>query len=546
MPEPVLEAIDGFTRDLDARDRIARNRLLAAYRRQEVIVLEEYRRLQEKVALAPRIPTLSVSGMKEAIPPSWLFQEERYASLQGEVRGLVYEMGGALQSETLAAQTDAWQTGVREARAAGTALGEISPSSWAGVPSRAFSSFIGGEEGGPLGSLLAGFVTANGQEARAFTRDVLGAGILQGLPARETARRLFAGLETLTFSRAYRIARTETLRAYREGARQSYAANPRLVQSWAWRAAVENTSRPPCAACFARHGQVFPITESMQTHPNCRCRMVPRRSPLFGVLPNDPKLPDAKAAFDRLSPLQQRRILGPSRLEMYRGGRARLSDFATTRGEGGPWGPNRAVVRPLYELRNLSHEGRALPFAAQRLFEQAAGAEAAVSRTLQDVAFRTGGELEGFAFRLKMPNRIREKIQTDVLDGRGGIVSVSEGINDALRYTLRMSPEQYADGVRVALEEIQQAGGTVLKTKNFWQTPDGYRGYHAIIQDRTGARYELQFHTAESLTVKEQSHVLYEIQRQDTTSPEEKKSLQDRIDDLWRPLVFPPGVLGLG
>lgn len=546
MPEPVLDAIDRYSKDLEKLDLVARNSLLASFRRQIAPVMLEWRALQEKVATAPRIATIDGSGkVTEGIPPSWLFQEQRYASLQSEVRGLVYGMGSTLGDVTLSGQAAAWETGLAEARAAGTALGEISPRSWAGVPSRAFAAYTGGVEAGPLAALLGSFSTVNGAEARSWARDVIGAGVIQGLPARTVARRLEEGLQTITFSRAYRIARTETLRAYREGARASYRANPNIVQSWAWRAAVENTSRPPCAACFARHGQLFPISEPMQTHPNCRCRMVPRRSPMLGVLPNDPKLRDSRAAFEALSPAMQRRILGPGRLEMYRRGQATLQDFATTRTRG-PWGSNAATVRPLYELRNLSHEGRALPFAAQRLFSQSANAEIAVSATLQDVAFRTGGSLEGFAFRLKMPNRIAEKIQTDVLDGRGGITSVSEGINDALRYTLRMSPEQYADGVRIALREIEARGGTVLKTKNFWNAPEGYRGFHAILRDATGARYELQFHTAESLAVKEQSHVLYEIQRQDTTSPAEKKSLQDRIDALWRPLLFPPGVKGLG
>lgn len=550
MPEPVLEAIDSFSKDLARRDLIARNTLLAAYRRQSISVLEEWRRLQEKVASAPRIAITTGAGVQtEGIPPSWIFQQDRYTALQVEVRGLVYSMGSTLGDVTLEGQAAAWETGIQEARAAGTSLGEISPRSWASVPTKAFESFTGGAERGPLAALLAGFVTKNGAEAGAFARDVIGAGILQGQAARDVARRLEAGLQTITFARAYRIARTETNRAYREGARASYTANRNIVQSWAWRAAVENTQHPPCGACFARHGQIFPISEPMQTHPNCRCRMVPRRSPLLGVLPNDPKLPDAKAAFDALAPAQQRRILGPGRLDLYRSGRSMLSDFATVRGRGGPWGPNAAVVRPLYELRNLSHEGRALPFAAQRLFTQSANAEARVSATLQDVAQRTGGTLEGFGFRLKMPNRIAEKIQTDVLDGRGGVTAVSEGINDALRYTLRMSPEQYADGVRIALAEIRSRGGTIVNTKNFWRKVyskeeggSGYRGYHAIVQDATGARYELQFHTAESLATKEPSHALYEIQRQITTSPAEKLALQKRIADLWRRLTFPPGV----
>jgi SPP1 gp7 family putative phage head morphogenesis protein len=73
--------------------------------------------------------------------------------------------------------------------------------------------------------------------------------------------------------RSLTIARTETLRAYREASRLTYEQNADVVQSYVWVAAL---SRRTCAACLALHGQEFPLAEPFGTHPNCRCTLVPR------------------------------------------------------------------------------------------------------------------------------------------------------------------------------------------------------------------------------------------------------------------------------
>lgn len=542
MADPVLEAMDAFAGPLSKLTREAQQTLLSTYRSGWQSISAELEGLTAKVASAPTIATISGTGqLTQGIPPSWTFQQERYIALQGEVRSLVTSLEGTLIDTTKAGQIGGWDVGGKEALAAGSNLAEMPISSWAKTPTGAFQAFVGGATSGPLSSLLGSFAVTNGPQAAIFARDVLGAGLLRGRSAFAIADDLNAGLRSISYSRALTIARTETLRAYREGARQSYLANRNIVQSWTWRAAVENQERPPCAACFARHGSVHPLAEPMQTHPNCRCRMVPMRSPILGVRPNDPVLPDAKTAFDALKPAQQRRILGPTRLEMYRSGRVNLSDFATTRTRG-LWGANAATVRPLSELRTLSSQSRALPGASDRLFRQAARAEPEVSAVLQKLGTRTGAELEGFGFRLKAPDRIAEKIRADVLDGKGSIVKVSEGINDALRYTYRLEPGAYAKSVAEIMRGLQAEGMTVLKTKNFWQAPSGYRGYHAIFQAPNGARFELQFHTARSLAVKEKSHLLYEIQRLPTTSAAERLRLQGEIDDLWATLKAPRGV----
>lgn len=554
MPAPVIEAIEAFDRDLRNEDVVARNRLAAAYRRAWLPILEEMNFLRRAVENAPTIPIIRGDGTTGfGIPPSWTFQHERYQALQTAVRAAVYEMATELGDVTLGGQAAAWETGIDEARAAARALAEVDPRSFATPPRGAFQAYTAGAQQGPLDSLLQSFIRNNGTAARDYTRDLIGAGLMQGRAPQSIARELEGAIRGLTQSRAETIARTEILRAYREAAYRSYTQNPDIVQSWTWRAAVENSRPPPCAACFGRHGQIFPITQRMEPHPRCRCRMVPRRSPIYGQVPEDPVLTDRDLAFSRLPVSAQRQVLGPTRLAGWRSGTWRMDDFATSRGRG-LWGTNNAAIRPIYELRSLSRDPRrSLDFASRRLFETSARAEPRVSAFLQDVASRLDARLAGFGFRLKATNRISEKIYADVLDGRGLITATSQGINDALRYTLELTPAQFSDGVRIALAEARARGHRILDSKNFYLhnytvarhgATSGYRGFHAVIQEPGGARYELQFHTAETLRRKEPSHLLYEVQRV-ATSPAERKRIQEEIGELWQDLEFPPGVEGL-
>lgn len=70
-------------------------------------------------------------------------------------------------------------------------------------------------------------------------------------------------------NRAFTIARTEELNAFRESNRQQLEASG-FVDEWEWSAESD-----ACDICAENDGKKFPITEQMDTHPNCRCGMLP-------------------------------------------------------------------------------------------------------------------------------------------------------------------------------------------------------------------------------------------------------------------------------
>lgn len=119
--------------------------------------------------------------------------------------------------------------------------------------------------------------------------DALRNGITLGWNPRKIARLIRDALGT-SLTRALTIARTETLRAQRIAAVENYRANDNVVKGWKWSASLDGRT---CPSCFAMHGTIHPLSEDMESHPNCRCSCSPQTftySELFerhGLNPED-------------------------------------------------------------------------------------------------------------------------------------------------------------------------------------------------------------------------------------------------------------------
>jgi len=106
---------------------------------------------------------------------------------------------------------------------------------------------------------------------------ILSDGIAQGLNPRETARRINAEIDGMTLRRSRMIARTETIRAYHEGALDSYeaAGMGEVTYQVEWSATPDTKT---CIRCSALDGQIFKISEMrgmIPLHVNCRCAAIP-------------------------------------------------------------------------------------------------------------------------------------------------------------------------------------------------------------------------------------------------------------------------------
>ena len=149
--------------------------------------------------------------------------------------------------------------------------------------------------------------------------------------------------------------------------------------------------------------------------------------------------------------------------------------------------------------------------------------------------------LAGLKNMLKGEDRLKEKI-ADYL--RAPDITVREALGmvpDAVRFTLTYSTERYAEGVRTDVERLKAEGFELIKLKNLWND-DQYKGINSQWRrPETGLRFEMQFHTPESLEAKELTHKAYERIRGSYASPTERRELEDYQRRVNALLATPPG-----
>ena len=92
-------------------------------------------------------------------------------------------------------------------------------------------------------------------------------------------------------------------------------------------------------------------------------------------------------------------------------------------------------------------------------------------------------------------------------------------VPDAVRFTLSYSSERYAEGVLADVDRLKAEGFELIKLKNLWHA-DQYKGINSQwFRSETGTRFEMQFHTPESLEAKELTHEAYERIRASAALP---------------------------
>jgi hypothetical protein len=139
--------------------------------------------------------------------------------------------------------------------------------------------------------------------------------------------------------------------------------------------------------------------------------------------------------------------------------------------------------------------------------------------------------LAGLEHMVKGEDRLKEKL-ADAWQGRPTLTAsqVLSMIPDAVRFTLTYSSERYAEGVLADVGRLKAEGFELIKLKNLWHA-DQYKGVNSQwFRAETGTRFEMQFHTPESLEAKELTHEAYECIRTQAALPVEEQNLIEERD----------------
>jgi len=182
---------------------------------------------------------------------------------------------------------------------------------------------------------------------------------------------------------------------------------------------------------------------------------------------------------------------------------------------------------------------------AKTLVAQAEDIEPEVTPLLQELAVQYGGEMIGLHHRLKTQSSTERKLNTIRTEVPGTPVSALT-INDSLRYTMRVDddpPGRHVAAIQTVLSALEDRGYAVVVIKNYWPRGDNYSGVNTVLSHPSGVRWELQFHTGDSLRVQQETRAQYEELRLVATPVERKRELFDDMARAWDDVVIPTDIL---
>ena len=280
-----------------------------------------------------------------------------------------------------------------------------------------------------------------------------------------------------------RLMRTEMCRVQIEAQRQSYDENG--VDEYEYMAHTGC-----CEICAAMNGKVFKVKKMIvgdnapPMHPNCRCGTVPHM--------------DMEAYEEWLDGYKDHGL-----------------DFEEWK-----------KVKPY----------------ADNILMKARTVEPKVTSALKDAVSTTDAHLEGLDHRIKGKSSLIRKLATKS-KAKGLTVEEYAGkVTDVLRYTSVSGVDSFTDNYFRIIESLKEKGYNEIEVRNTLKDRDAdYRGINTLIQTADGYVFELQYHTPESLKIKEINHKLYEEQRLPRTSKKRRQELNDQMIRNASKIKTPPG-----
>ena len=155
--------------------------------------------------------------------------------------------------------------------------------------------------------------------------------------------------------------------------------------------------------------------------------------------------------------------------------------------------------------------------------------ETTISAHMQEVERDNGcgSRLAGWEFRRKGEDRLKEKIAdlTETGAPNASVAEVIRDIPDAIRYTFCSEAGRYNDAYWRIKDLLEARGLELVYSQNHWSESQ-YKGINTRWATQGGQRFEVQFHTPESLHAKHEiTHRPYERIRDPLTPDGERLEL---------------------
>lgn len=267
--------------------------MVEAWRGVEATLIQEFERFAERL------------GTAESLTPGQLLRLGRFQSLLGQVQGELIRYEQVISPLSEVGQRMAAEQGQAMAAEILRGLGV----SFNRLPMGAVENLVGlARAGQPLAALLEPMY---GQAAAGIMRE-LTTGLALGHGPRAIARRMARDGLSDGLNHLLLVTRDQYNRSHRLAAMQTYRSSG-VVTGYVRRCARQ--AGRTCVACIILDGEFFTLDEMFESHPQCRCTMIPA---VRGV--NYSTLGSGREWFESLGREEQMATMGGARYEAFQAG----------------------------------------------------------------------------------------------------------------------------------------------------------------------------------------------------------------------------------
>lgn len=155
----------------------------------------------------------------------------------------------------------------------------------------------------------------------------------------------------------------------------------------------------------------------------------------------------------------------------------------------------------------------------------------------------TTGSLEGLDYRIKSVESTTRKIKDKSQEKRISPEEYSNQVTDILRYTFCSDENNLVKEFFDIKNNLENKGYNIIEINNTFPILNAtYKGINTLVKNSYGYIFELQFHTYQSLKIKEENHKLYEKSRLPSKPNEEKKKLVKKMIENSKKVISPNNI----
>ncbi len=143
--------------------------------------------------------------------------------------------------------------------------------------------------------------------------------------------------------------------------------------------------------------------------------------------------------------------------------------------------------------------------------------------------------------RMKSPDSLARKIALVSVLEMVSPIEAATMIGDGLRYTIvSPTPDGFSVGVERSLHTVVNKGNKLEDIESSFESSSPYMGVHA--HSKNEVKFEIQYHTTESLAAKYLAHPLFELVRDISASFEDRVRAYDQMASMCAHIKIPEGI----